>query len=163
MDAYHCMTEWFREECPAPFFTKSGRNVWEFGADDEKWNQLLNKRITSDSQFVGSILMKECKHVFEGLKKVVDVAEGHRCPGKAVSFPGLNCVVLDLPQIVDGLNGYQNVELCVQTTQEVFRIVPKISNLTTVKVVYVVLEAQLQLSLTSALQSLNKSNNYTSF
>lgn len=58
----------------------------EFGADDEKWNQLFNKRITSDSQFVGSILMKECKHVFEVLKIVVDVAEGHRCPGKGGIF-----------------------------------------------------------------------------
>lgn len=53
--------------------------------------------------------------------------------------------------------------LFTQTTQEVRRIVPEKSNLTTVKVVYVVLEAQYQSSLTAAVQALNKSNEHASF
>ena len=62
-----------------------------------------------------------------------------------------------------GISLYQNVELCVQASQEVYRIMPKKSNFTTVKVIYVVLEAQLRLSLAAVVQSLNKSNKYTSF
>nr|ACS94977.1 magnesium chelatase H subunit [Fragaria x ananassa] len=54
--------------------------------------------------------------------------------------------------------------LFTQTTQEVRRIVPENKqNLPTVKVVYVVLEAQYQSSLTAAVQSLNASNKHASF
>ncbi|KAL1567320.1 trans-resveratrol di-O-methyltransferase [Salvia divinorum] len=105
VDTYHCMTEWFRDECPTPFETKYGRDVWEFGADDGKWNQLFNKGMTRDSELVGSIFVRECKHVFEGLETVVDVAGGSGALAKAITatFPGLRCVVLDHPQVVDGL------------------------------------------------------------
>ncbi|KAM1324518.1 hypothetical protein TB2_045646 [Malus domestica] len=51
-----------------------------------------------------------------------------------------------------------------KTTQEVRRIVPENKQgLPTVKIVYVVLEAQYQSSLTAAIQSLNAGNRYTSF
>ncbi|KAI3472195.1 hypothetical protein Pfo_029683 [Paulownia fortunei] len=54
--------------------------------------------------------------------------------------------------------------LFTQTTPEVRRIVPdKSKGLPTVKVVYVVLEAQYQSSLTAAVQSLNKNGEYASF
>ncbi|XP_065856394.1 magnesium-chelatase subunit ChlH, chloroplastic [Euphorbia lathyris] len=54
--------------------------------------------------------------------------------------------------------------LFTQTTQEVRRIVPENKqNLPVVKIVYVVLEAQYQSSLTAAVQSLNKTTNFASF
>ncbi|OMO71375.1 CobN/magnesium chelatase [Corchorus olitorius] len=54
--------------------------------------------------------------------------------------------------------------LFTQTTPEVRRIVPeKKGNLPTVKIVYVVLEAQYQSSLSSAVQSLNQTSNFASF
>ncbi|KAM7270306.1 hypothetical protein ACFE04_029520 [Oxalis oulophora] len=54
--------------------------------------------------------------------------------------------------------------LFTQTTQEVRRIVPEnLRNLPTVKIVYVVLEAQYQSSLTAAVQSLNQSSKFASF
>ncbi|KAH7843049.1 hypothetical protein Vadar_012130 [Vaccinium darrowii] len=54
--------------------------------------------------------------------------------------------------------------LFTQTTQEVRRIVPEnIHNLPTVKVVYVVLEAQYQSSLTAAVQTLNNNGKFASF
>lgn len=54
--------------------------------------------------------------------------------------------------------------LYTQTTPEVRRIVPEKSRgLPTVKVVYVVLEAQYQSSLTAAVQSLNQNGEYASF
>ncbi|GAB2267019.1 hypothetical protein Dimus_002004 [Dionaea muscipula] len=54
--------------------------------------------------------------------------------------------------------------LFTQTTPEVRRIVPERNNgLPTVKIVYVVLEAQYQSSLSAAVQSLNKSPNFASF
>ncbi|KAG6743858.1 hypothetical protein POTOM_052561 [Populus tomentosa] len=54
--------------------------------------------------------------------------------------------------------------LFTQTTQEVRRIVPENNqNLPTVKIVYVVLEAQYQSSLTAAVQALNKSSKDASY
>ncbi|XVE75610.1 hypothetical protein DITRI_Ditri12bG0106900 [Diplodiscus trichospermus] len=54
--------------------------------------------------------------------------------------------------------------LFTQTTPEVRRIVPENKdNLPTVKIVYVVLEAQYQSSLSSAVQSLNQNSNFASF
>ncbi|KZV36355.1 magnesium-chelatase subunit ChlH, chloroplastic-like [Dorcoceras hygrometricum] len=54
--------------------------------------------------------------------------------------------------------------LFTQTTPEVRRIVPeKLKGLPTVKIVYVVLEAQYQSSLTAAVQSLNQNGEYASF
>ncbi|KAL2483086.1 Magnesium-chelatase subunit ChlH [Forsythia ovata] len=54
--------------------------------------------------------------------------------------------------------------LFTQTTPEVRRIVPDNSQgLPTVKVIYVVLEAQYQSSLTAAVQTLNKNGQYASF
>ncbi|XP_009793484.1 magnesium-chelatase subunit ChlH, chloroplastic [Nicotiana tabacum] len=54
--------------------------------------------------------------------------------------------------------------LFTQTTQEVRRIVPEnTQGLATVKIVYVVLEAQYQASLTAAVQTLNKNGKFASF
>ncbi|KAL3339131.1 hypothetical protein AABB24_027984 [Solanum stoloniferum] len=54
--------------------------------------------------------------------------------------------------------------LFTQTTQEVRRIVPEnLKGLTTVKIVYVVLEAQYQSALTAAVQTLNKNGEFASF
>lgn len=54
--------------------------------------------------------------------------------------------------------------LFTQTTQEVRRIVPdNLRNLPTVKVVYVVLEAQYQSSVTAAVETLNKNGEFASF
>lgn len=54
--------------------------------------------------------------------------------------------------------------LFTQTTPEVRRIVPKKNqNVPTVKIVYVVLEAQYQSSLTAAVQSLNQTSKFASF
>ncbi|XP_047308049.1 magnesium-chelatase subunit ChlH, chloroplastic-like [Impatiens glandulifera] len=54
--------------------------------------------------------------------------------------------------------------LFTQTTQEVRRIVPqKIQGIPTVKIVYVVLEAQYQSSLTAAVQTLNKDETFAQF
>ncbi|XP_047949342.1 8-hydroxyquercetin 8-O-methyltransferase-like [Salvia hispanica] len=111
VDPFHHMAEWFKDEFPTPFFTRNGKTMWEFGENDEGWNKVFNEGMSSDSHFVSSILVNECKHVFEGLKSVVDVAGGTRVVAKAVAgaFPGLKCIALDLPQVVDGLEGSENL------------------------------------------------------
>ncbi|KAL1567322.1 Flavonoid 8-O-methyltransferase 1 [Salvia divinorum] len=112
VDTFHHVTEWFRDESsPTPFFLKNGATAWEFAEKDRNWNQLFNGGMASDARFLGGVLVEKCKHVFEGLKTVVDVAGGTGAVAKAVSdaFPGLKCVVLDLPHVVAGLQGSENL------------------------------------------------------
>lgn len=57
------------------------------------------------------ILVEKCKHVFEGLESVVDVGGGTGVVAKVVvdAFPGLKCVVLELPHVVGGLQNSGNL------------------------------------------------------
>ncbi|KAH6809105.1 hypothetical protein C2S51_026888 [Perilla frutescens var. frutescens] len=111
MDPFHHLMDWFQDECASPFITRNGRDLWEFGGNEKKWNQLFNDAMASDARFIASILVKECNHVFEGLKTMVDVAGGTGAVAKAVaaSFPAIKCTVLDLPQVVAGLKGSENL------------------------------------------------------
>ncbi|CDP21213.1 unnamed protein product [Coffea canephora] len=58
-----------------------------------------------DSQLVGSILIRDCKDVFSGLNSLVDVGGGTGTLAKEIAdaFLDLNCIVTDLPHVVDGL------------------------------------------------------------
>lgn len=58
-----------------------------------------------------SILTKECKHVFEGLKSMEDVAGGTGATAKGIAdaFPGLKCIVLELSHVVACLEGFENL------------------------------------------------------
>ncbi|XP_047947090.1 8-hydroxyquercetin 8-O-methyltransferase-like [Salvia hispanica] len=123
VDSFHHMSEWFRDECPTAFFTKNGMDHWEFASKDEKLDQGFNEAMASDARFVGSILVRECKHVFEGLKTMVDVAGGTGEVAKAVAeaFSWLKCVVLDLPHVVAGMEGSENVRF---VSGDMFEFIP---------------------------------------
>ncbi|KAL1561673.1 trans-resveratrol di-O-methyltransferase [Salvia divinorum] len=117
------MTEWFRDECPTAFFTKNRMGHWEFAAKDEKWNQGFNEAMAADARFVSSILVREYKHVFEGLKTMVDVAGGTGEVAKALAgaFSWLKCIVLDLPHVVAGMEGSENVRF---VSGDMFEFIP---------------------------------------
>ncbi|XP_042062501.1 8-hydroxyquercetin 8-O-methyltransferase-like [Salvia splendens] len=107
VDPFHHVSEWFGDDNPSPFFTKNGRNVWEYARVEQSFNQLFNEAMATDARLVTSILVQECKQVFEGLEMMVDVGGGTGIVARGVgaAFPGLKCVVLDLPHVVAGLEG----------------------------------------------------------
>ena len=61
----------------------------------------------SDSRLVASVLVRDYKHVFEGIKSLVDVGGGTGTMAKAIveAVPSIKCIVLDLPHVVAGLEG----------------------------------------------------------
>ncbi|KAK6120704.1 hypothetical protein DH2020_045556 [Rehmannia glutinosa] len=78
---------------------------------EERWNGLFNEGMASDARFVVSVLIKEYKQVFEGLKSMVDVGGGTGLVAKGIAdaFPDMKCVVLELPHVVAGLEGDKNL------------------------------------------------------
>ncbi|XP_047968281.1 8-hydroxyquercetin 8-O-methyltransferase-like [Salvia hispanica] len=111
VDAFHHMSEWFVDDQPSPFHTKNGKSVWEYAEIDQGYNQMINKAMEADARLVSSILVQEYKQVFEGLETMVDVAGGTGmvARGVAATFPGLKCVVFDLPHVVAGMEGSEKL------------------------------------------------------
>ncbi|KAL0302088.1 UNVERIFIED_CONTAM: 8-hydroxyquercetin 8-O-methyltransferase [Sesamum angustifolium] len=64
-----------------------------------------------DAKLAATVITQDCRNVFEGLKSMVDVGGGTGTVAKAVAdaFTGLNCVVLDLPHVVAGCEGNENL------------------------------------------------------
>ncbi|KAK6142622.1 hypothetical protein DH2020_022970 [Rehmannia glutinosa] len=120
IDPWHHVSEWFQNDSSSSFVTKHGMTffvtkhgtaLWEYAGIEERWNGMFNEAMASDARLVVSILIKECKQVFEGLKSMVDVAGGTGLLAKAIAdaFPDLKCAVLDLPHVVGGLEGENNL------------------------------------------------------
>ncbi|CAJ1970734.1 unnamed protein product [Sphenostylis stenocarpa] len=105
-------SNWFRNDDLTPFQTAHGKLFWEYAGSDLKMNNLFNDAMASDAELVTSLVIEKCKGVFMGLEALVDVGGGTGTMGKAIakSFPQLECVVFDLPHVVAGLQGSENLK-----------------------------------------------------
>ena len=106
MDPWYHLCRWLQNNSDVnPFKTCHGKVVWELAGQDLRLNNFFNEGMASDSRLVGSILIRDCKDVFSGLNSLVDVGGGTGTLAKEIAdaFPDLNCIVLDLPHVVDGL------------------------------------------------------------
>ncbi|KAK4481887.1 hypothetical protein RD792_012798 [Penstemon davidsonii] len=110
-DPWHNLSEWFQSEHRAAFSMAHGMTFWEYAGQEPKLNHFFNEAMTSDARLVSGIIVKDCKQVFEGVKSLVDVAGGTGTVAKAIAsdFPVVNCTVLDLPHVVAGLEGNENL------------------------------------------------------
>ncbi|KAK6157199.1 hypothetical protein DH2020_011447 [Rehmannia glutinosa] len=111
-DPFHHIGEWFKNDDPTPFVTIHGRTFWEQTEQDLRLNRLFNEGLANDTWFVASVILKDCRHVFEGLKSMVGVAGGTGTMARAITdaFPGLKyCSVLERPNVVAGLDGTEKL------------------------------------------------------
>jgi hypothetical protein len=99
------LSAWFKNEDPTPCNTAHKMMAWNLFEDDPRLNYIFNEAMASDSRFVENIMIKKCGNVFEGLKSLVDVGGGTGTLAKAIvkEFPDLECIVLDLPNVLVGL------------------------------------------------------------
>ncbi|KAH0689969.1 hypothetical protein KY289_017327 [Solanum tuberosum] len=111
MDPWHSLGEWFANGDSTPFATAHGKPLFEYAGDDPRLNRLFNEAMESDARLIMSVLIKNGKRVFEGLTSLVDVGGGIGTVAKAISnaFPELKCSVFDLPHVVEGLEGGNNL------------------------------------------------------
>ncbi|KAL5102270.1 hypothetical protein RYX36_006597 [Vicia faba] len=108
---WHQMSTWLKNEDPTAFETTHGRVLWDYAAHNPIFNNLFNDSMASDSQLVTNLLLEKGKEVFDKLESLVDVGGGTGTTAKAIAklFPELECIVFDLPHVVDGLEGIHNL------------------------------------------------------
>ncbi|KAL1555633.1 trans-resveratrol di-O-methyltransferase [Salvia divinorum] len=81
---------------------------------DEYLNQLktrFNEAMASDSSLVNHVVLRDCGEAFRGFEALVDVGGGTGEMARAISvvFPDMACVVLDLPHVIAGSKGKDNL------------------------------------------------------
>ncbi|RVW59874.1 Trans-resveratrol di-O-methyltransferase [Vitis vinifera] len=108
---WHYLSAWFQNDDPTPFHTAYEQPFWDYAGHEPQLNNSFNEAMASDARLLTGVLLKEGKGVFEGLNSLVDVGGGTGKVAKAIAkaFPHLNCTVLDLPQVVAGLQGSKNL------------------------------------------------------
>nr|KYP42011.1 Isoflavone-7-O-methyltransferase 9 [Cajanus cajan] len=108
---YHQLGKWTCGEDRTIIETALGpRGYWDFVHQTPTHMQAFNEAMESDSH-VMRLALRDCKSVFEGLDSIVDVGGGTGNTAKIIceAFPNLKYIVLDLPQVVDGLTGNKNL------------------------------------------------------
>nr|ALG05118.1 O-methyltransferase [Sinopodophyllum hexandrum] len=111
---WHFLSDWFKktDELITPFEATQGMPFWKYFGDNPEIGKLFDKAMACDSKLVMSVVLKECKMKFEGIRSLVDVGGGTGAVAMALAetFPGVKCTVLDLPQVVGDLQGSKNLE-----------------------------------------------------
>ncbi|MEI4889611.1 methyltransferase, partial [Klebsiella pneumoniae] len=108
---WHFLSEWFKNDDITPFETAHGKILWDYQAENPNFNQVANDAMASDARLISSLVVKECKGVFEGINSLVDVGGATGPVARAITdaFPHLSCTVLDLPHVVANLEGSGNL------------------------------------------------------
>ncbi|KAK7321406.1 hypothetical protein VNO77_32025 [Canavalia gladiata] len=105
-------SNWLKNSDTTPFETVYGISLWDYAGGEPKLNQLFNDGMASDARLITSLVIEKCKEVFAGVESLVDVGGGTGTMAKTVarSFPHLECTVFDLPHVVAGLQGSENLK-----------------------------------------------------
>ncbi|KAK7362791.1 hypothetical protein VNO77_04913 [Canavalia gladiata] len=109
--SYHHLGKWtFGEEHTIVETALGSAGYWDFIHQNPTHLKTFNEAMESDSHVV-RLALRDCKSVFEGLDSIVDVGGGTGNTAKIIceAFPKLKYIVLDLPQVVSGLTGSNNL------------------------------------------------------
>ncbi|KAK4420577.1 Chavicol O-methyltransferase [Sesamum alatum] len=110
------LSEWLAsEKHSSPFEMVHGRVLFEHVGQQPGLNDLYNEATSSDSRLLAHVLVRDYKQVLEGIESLVDVGGGTGTTAKAIAdaFPDMKCSVLDLPHVVGGLEGTNNLTYVV--------------------------------------------------
>ncbi|PIN02440.1 Hydroxyindole-O-methyltransferase [Handroanthus impetiginosus] len=113
-EPWHHLSEWLaNDHHQSPFETTHGMLFWECAKHEPRLVSLMNEATSSDSRLVTRVLLENHKiaQIFEGIESLVDVGGGSGTMAKAIvdAFPGMKCVVLDLPNVMAGLQETNNL------------------------------------------------------
>lgn len=112
VDPAHHLSSWLRNDhSESPFHIAHGLSFWEHAGSVTKFNEYFNQAMASDARFVARLMFTNENEsntgLFKGIESLVDVGGGDGTMAKAIAeaYPELKCIVLDLPHVVDGLQG----------------------------------------------------------
>ncbi|KAK2383167.1 isoflavone 7-O-methyltransferase [Trifolium repens] len=111
VDSYNHLAKWTSGEDLTVVETALGpESYWDFIHQNYEYLNTFNEAMESDSHVV-RLALKDCRSVFEGIGSLVDVGGGTGNTAKIIceTFPELKYIVLDLPQVVSGLAGSNNL------------------------------------------------------
>lgn len=112
LNPWHHLSTWLKNDDPTSFKMEHGMLIWDYAQFDPKFNNLFNDAMESDTRLITSVVIEKCKGVFNGLGSLVDVGGGIGTMAKTIakSFPHMECIVFDLPHVVVGLHGSENLK-----------------------------------------------------
>ena len=117
------LADWLKEDgTRTPFDFTHGATLWDYIENNSKFKGVADRAMDCDSETL-SLGIGRYKTVFEGAKTVVDVGGGRGDLAKIIvqEFPDVRCTVLDLPHVVAGLRGGENLEF---KSGDMFKHVP---------------------------------------
>ncbi|KAK4707317.1 hypothetical protein R3W88_033164 [Solanum pinnatisectum] len=113
MDPWHSLSKWIKsdDDSSTPFAIAHGKPLFEYDERQPNINSQFNEIMASDSRLVISVVIKNSRGVFEGLKSLVDVGDGIGIVAKVIAdaFLEMNCIVFDLPHVIEGCEGTKNL------------------------------------------------------
>ncbi|MCL7029283.1 hypothetical protein MKW94_013713 [Papaver nudicaule] len=107
VSSLHSLSTWFQGSQSTPFVAAHGMTLWDVLEQNPESGKNFHDSMANDSCVLMSVALKEGKEVFDNLKSLVDVGGGIGTTAHAVvgAFPHIDCVVLDLPNVVANLQG----------------------------------------------------------
>lgn len=119
---WHFLGNWFQGSRPTAFETAHGMDFWSYGNQNPEFISSMGELMATDSRMM-SLVIRDCKKIFEGASSIVDVGGGTGTMARAIceAFPHLKCTVLDLPQVVANLPNSENLEY---VGGDMFRSIP---------------------------------------
>ncbi|KAK1412122.1 hypothetical protein QVD17_33117 [Tagetes erecta] len=110
-DPWQDMGIWFQNDDITPFHTTHGKSLYDLAGEKPMLSQFFNEAMASDARLVISVVLEQCRDVFQGLDSIVDVGGGTGAVAKAIvnAFPNISCINFDLPHVVNGLVGSKNL------------------------------------------------------
>ncbi|KAK9227448.1 hypothetical protein WN943_012501 [Citrus x changshan-huyou] len=101
VSSFQYLSSWFKANDLTLWETVRGLKFWDYLSQNPGLSQQFNQVIESDS-VMATLLVKDCRPIFQGLRSMVDVGGGTGAFARIISeaFPGIKCTVLDLPHAV---------------------------------------------------------------
>ncbi|XP_075103644.1 trans-resveratrol di-O-methyltransferase-like [Nicotiana tabacum] len=111
VNPWQSLGDWFLRIETTPFETAQGASMWEYCDQNPRFNKVFNEAMASDSQMM-SLVVKDCKQIFEELDSLVDVGGGTGVVAKTIlaAFRHIKCTVLDLPHVVANMPETENLK-----------------------------------------------------
>ncbi|KAK9174721.1 hypothetical protein WN943_000025 [Citrus x changshan-huyou] len=105
------LSRWFKGNDITLWETFRGLKFWDYLNQNTALTKRFNQAMASDSK-MATLIVKDCKPIFQGLRSLVDVGGGTGAFARIISeaFPGIKCTVLELPHAVTDMPQTENLK-----------------------------------------------------